>query len=60
MHFSYSNLNSFTSMISVERVRVTISVDRKVIEWIDAQVEAGAFFNRSHGFEFCVKKEMRE
>lgn len=42
------------------RKRITISIDAKVLDWIDSKMEEGLFFNRSHGFEQAVKKRMLE
>ena len=38
-----------------DRERITISVDKTVIKWIDEQIIEGKFFNRSHGFEYAIK-----
>jgi len=42
-----------------KRERITISVSPEVLEIIDKNIESGEFFNRSHAFEFCVKKQLR-
>ena len=42
------------------RKRITISIDDKVLDWIDAKVEEGEFFNRSHGIEQSVKRRMQD
>ena len=44
----------------VARKRITVSIDAKVLDWIDSKVEEGLFFNRSHGFEHTIKKRMQE
>ncbi len=41
-----------------KRARITISVDSDTLELIDKKIKAGSFFNRSHAFEFCVKKQL--
>lgn len=46
-------------MKTMARKRITISVDDKVIKWLDEMVDEGQFFNRSHGFEFLVKNAIR-
>lgn len=38
------------------RVKVTITVDKEIVEWIDNEVSKRTFRNRSHGFEFAVAK----
>ena len=42
------------------RKRITISIDDKVLDWIDNKVEEGEFFNRSHGIEQSVKRRMQD
>lgn len=38
---------------------MTVTVDPKVIEWLDKMVRQKTFRNRSHGVEFCLA-EMRK
>jgi len=42
-----------------KRERITISVSSETLELVDSKIEAGEFFNRSHAFEFCVKKQLK-
>ena len=42
-----------------KRERITISVGTDVLELIDEKIGTGEFFNRSHGFEYCVKKQLQ-
>lgn len=35
--------------------KVSIAVDKKVLDWIDSQVREDNFRNRSHAFEKAVK-----
>lgn len=35
--------------------KVSIAVDKKVLDWIDGQVREDNFRNRSHAFEKAVK-----
>ena len=35
--------------------KITMSVEVDMIKWIDTQIKAGRFRNRSHGFEQCVR-----
>jgi len=42
-----------------KRERITISVGSEVLKLLDEKIEAGEFFNRSHGFEYCVKKQLK-
>jgi Arc/MetJ-type ribon-helix-helix transcriptional regulator len=36
--------------------KISISVDQEVLDKIDASVEDGKFRNRSHAFEYGLKK----
>lgn len=38
--------------------RITITIDKKLLKWLDNKVEDIVFANRSHGFEFLVKQKM--
>jgi hypothetical protein len=36
-----------------------ITLDRKVLEWIERKVEEGVFASRSHAVEYAVRQLMR-
>jgi Arc/MetJ-type ribon-helix-helix transcriptional regulator len=36
--------------------KITITVDKRLVDWIDQQVESFRFRNRSHGFEYATAK----
>ena len=40
--------------------RITITLDKELLDWIDKKVEGRIFANRSHGFEFLIAERMRE
>ena len=37
-----------------------ITLDRKVLEWIERKVEEGVFASRSHAVEYAVRQLMRQ
>lgn len=37
--------------------RITVTLDRDLLDWIDKRVETKVFANRSHAFEFLIKQE---
>lgn len=39
--------------------RVSITIDKKLLEWLDSEIEAFRFSSRSHGIEFCVRTCMK-
>ncbi|MFH1850685.1 MAG: ribbon-helix-helix domain-containing protein [archaeon] len=39
---------------SCMKERITITLDRELLEWLDAKISERVFANRSHGFEFLV------
>jgi len=43
-------------MESMPKQKVTITVEKRLVEWIDGQVEKFRFRNRSHGFEYALAK----
>ncbi|MBU0756586.1 MAG: ribbon-helix-helix domain-containing protein [Nanoarchaeota archaeon] len=38
--------------------RITISVDKEILEWIDSKVKDRIFANRSHAIEFLAQKNI--
>lgn len=42
----------------IMKERITITLDKKTIEWIDKKIEDRTFANRSHGFEFLIQRRI--
>ena len=40
--------------------RITITIDKDLLEWIDKKVDDKTFANRSHGIEFLIKRKKDE
>ena len=40
--------------------RITITLDKRVLKWLDERVDKRIFANRSHGFEYLIAREMEE
>ena len=40
--------------------RITITLDKELLDWLDAKIEEKIFANRSHGFEFLIMERFRE
>lgn len=38
--------------------RITITLEKNLLKWLDDNVEKRIFANRSHGFEFLIAREM--
>ena len=38
--------------------RITITIDKELLNWLDSKIDDKTFANRSHGFEFLIKKRM--
>jgi metal-responsive CopG/Arc/MetJ family transcriptional regulator len=38
--------------------RITVTIDKDLLDWIDKRIKDKTFANRSHGFEFLIKKKM--
>jgi Arc/MetJ-type ribon-helix-helix transcriptional regulator len=34
--------------------RITITVEKELLDWLDSKVKSRIFANRSHGFEFLI------
>lgn len=49
-----------TEEIEMSRTRVSITLPQECLEWIDQQVEARIFHNRSHAIEVLILNEMQK
>ncbi|MBI2139330.1 hypothetical protein HYU14_00275 [Candidatus Woesearchaeota archaeon] len=38
--------------------RITITVDKDLLNWLDKRIGDKVFANRSHGLEFLIKRRM--
>jgi Arc/MetJ-type ribon-helix-helix transcriptional regulator len=47
-------------MTTMPKAKITITVERKLLDWADKQVETYRFRNRSHIFEYALVKLMQE
>ena len=37
--------------------RITVTLDKELLNWLDTKVASKVFANRSHGFEFLIKRK---
>ncbi len=37
--------------------RITITIDKELLDWIDEKIQEKVFANRSHAMEFLIKQE---
>ena len=37
--------------------RISITIDLELVKWMDKRVEDKTFANRSHGFEYLIKRK---
>ena len=40
--------------------RITITIDKDLLEWLDKQIDEKIFANRSHGIEFLIKRRIKD
>jgi len=40
--------------------RITITIDKELLEWLDKQIDEKIFANRSHGIEFLIKRKIKD
>ena len=40
--------------------KITITLDKELLNWLDAKINDKTFANRSHGFEFLIKRRMMQ
>jgi Arc/MetJ-type ribon-helix-helix transcriptional regulator len=43
-------------MESMPKQKVTITIERRLLDWTDGQVKSFRFRNRSHAFEYALAK----
>lgn len=39
--------------------RITITIDKELLVWLDKKIERKIFANRSHGLEFLIEKKIK-
>lgn len=40
--------------------RITVTLDKGLLEWLDNKVNEKIFANRSHGFEYLIAESIRK
>jgi len=40
--------------------RITVTLEKELLDWVDKKIQERVFANRSHGFEFLIAEKMRE
>ena len=40
--------------------RITVTIDKELLKWLDLKIEEKIFANRSHGIEFLIKRSIEE
>ena len=40
--------------------RITVTIDKELLRWLDNRIREKIFANRSHGLEFLIKRAMEE
>ena len=40
--------------------RITITVDKELLEWLDKNISNKVFANRSHALEFLIVQKMKD
>jgi metal-responsive CopG/Arc/MetJ family transcriptional regulator len=40
--------------------RITITIDKDLLEWLDNKISRKIFANRSHGIEYLIKRAAEE
>jgi len=40
--------------------RITITLNKEILNWLDKKIEDRIFATRSHGFELLIKQKMDE
>ena len=40
--------------------RITVTLDKEILNWLDGKIKERIFANRSHGLEFLIKQKMEQ
>jgi metal-responsive CopG/Arc/MetJ family transcriptional regulator len=40
--------------------RITVTIDKELLKWLDLKTKEKIFANRSHGFEYLIKRAMED
>ena len=40
--------------------RITVTIDKELLKWLDKKTKQKIFANRSHGLEYLIKSAMEE
>jgi metal-responsive CopG/Arc/MetJ family transcriptional regulator len=40
--------------------RITVTLEKELLAWVDFKTRERVFANRSHGFEFLIAEKIRE
>ncbi len=40
--------------------RITVTLDARTLKWVDRMIDEKIFANRSHAFEYLIKRKMVE
>ena len=40
--------------------RITITLDKELLKWLDSKIDQKIFANRSHGFEYLIMRNKGE
>ena len=40
--------------------RITVTIDKKLLKWVDENIDKRVFANRSHAFEYLIARAQEE
>jgi len=55
-----SNKSRSSNVSSMPKVQITISLDKKFLDWLDEGIKSLKFASRSHGIEYCINQTMNQ
>ena len=47
-------------LVYVVKTRITITIDKELLDWLDNKIKAKLYANRSHGLEVLTKNKIQE
>jgi Arc/MetJ-type ribon-helix-helix transcriptional regulator len=46
------------NMENMPKQKVTVTIEKRLLEWVDREIQSLRFHNRSHAFEYALAKLM--
>lgn len=59
MDIKVKRIGEYMSQLAMAKVRISVTLPREIVEWIDRKVKERVYANRSHAIEAIVLEKIR-